>query len=59
MSRFREAYDMLRQRMTEVAENPNNGGILDVLMKGDYSSFRKQRDFLRHIHEKSIGPCDD
>ncbi|KAK0388073.1 hypothetical protein NLU13_4317 [Sarocladium strictum] len=59
MSRFREAYDMLKERMAEVAQNPDKGGILDVLMKGDYSSFRKQRDFLRHVHEKSIGPCDD
>jgi non-canonical poly(A) RNA polymerase PAPD5/7 len=50
---------MLRERMAEVAQHPDKGGILDVLMKGDYSSFRKHRDFLRHIHEKSIGPCDD
>lgn len=59
MSRFREAYDDLRERMSEVAHNPDEGGILDVLMKGDYSSFRKQRDFLRHVHEKSLGPCAD
>lgn len=59
MSRFKEAYDTLRQRMSEVAEDTDKGGILDVLMKGDYSSFRKQRDYLRHIHEQRYGTCED
>jgi non-canonical poly(A) RNA polymerase PAPD5/7 len=45
--------------MAEVAENPDKGGILDILMKGDYSSFRKQRDYLRHVHEQRYGTCED
>lgn len=48
--------------MEQIGKEPDqrkNGGILDVIMKGDYSSFRKQRDFLRLVHEKTIGPCED
>ena len=59
LSRFHDAYNDLRNRMREVASDPSKGGILDVLMRGDYSSFRKQRAFLRQVHEKTIGPCSD
>jgi non-canonical poly(A) RNA polymerase PAPD5/7 len=59
VARFADAYYALRDRMKQVALNPEMGGILDPILKGDYSSFRLQRDFLRHIHEKSIGPCSD
>ncbi|KAI5459675.1 hypothetical protein BGZ63DRAFT_425647 [Mariannaea sp. PMI_226] len=59
LARFDDAYMALRQRMDEVRKDPTRGGILDVIMKGDYSSFRLQRDYLRHIHEKNIGPCRD
>ncbi|KAM0446825.1 hypothetical protein ACHAO4_009149 [Trichoderma viride] len=52
LSRFFDAYLTLRERMQEVASDPNCGGILDVLFKGDYSSFRMQRTFLQHVHEK-------
>lgn len=59
LGRFQEAYNALRDRMDQVARDPKAGGILDVIMKGDYSSFRLQRDFLRRIHERTIGPCSD
>lgn len=59
LSRFHDAYLDLRDRMKEIAEDPSKGGILDVLMKGDYSSFRMQREYLRHVHEKYLGPCSD
>ncbi|CAM1502490.1 Fc.00g044740.m01.CDS01 [Cosmosporella sp. VM-42] len=59
LARFHDAYNVLRERMREVARNPEKGSILEVLLKGDYSSFRMQRDYLRHVHEKHIGPCSD
>lgn len=45
--------------MDEVRKDPSIGGILDVILKGDYTSFRSQRNYLRHVHEQQIGPCQD
>lgn len=59
MARFADAYYALRDRMKEVALDPEKGGILDPILKGDYSSFRQQREYLRHVHEQAIGPCSD
>ncbi|KAF7561632.1 hypothetical protein G7046_g2524 [Stylonectria norvegica] len=59
LARFHDAYDVLRERMREISREPTKGGILDVIMAGDYSSFRMQREYLRHVHEKHIGPCSD
>ncbi|KGQ04893.1 Poly(A) RNA polymerase cid14 [Beauveria bassiana D1-5] len=59
LARFGDTYDHLRQRMKEVAKDPSCGGILDVIMKGDYSSFQMQRDFLKKVHEQFLGPCSD
>ena len=59
VARFRDAYETLRQSMLTVSKNPSKGNILEVIMKGDYSSFRKQRIYLRHIHETILGPCPD
>ncbi|KAM0254489.1 hypothetical protein ACHAQJ_006707 [Trichoderma viride] len=52
LSRFHDAYLTLRSRMQEVAKDPKGGGILDVIFKGDYSSFRMQRTYLQHIYDK-------
>ncbi|KAM0351770.1 hypothetical protein ACHAPU_002282 [Fusarium lateritium] len=57
LARFNDAFYLLRDRMSEIAGDPNKGNILEVILQGDYSSFRAQRDFLRHVHEKNIGPC--
>ncbi|EWY87872.1 DNA polymerase sigma subunit [Fusarium oxysporum NRRL 32931] len=57
LDRFKGAFHLLRDRMDEIARDPNQGNILEVILRGDYSSFRMQRDFLRHVHEKHIGPC--
>lgn len=57
MARFEDAYYALRDRMKEVARNPEGGSILDSILRGDYSSFRQQREYLRHVHETTIGPC--
>ncbi|KAJ4150409.1 hypothetical protein LMH87_011161 [Akanthomyces muscarius] len=58
-ARFGDTFNTLRDRMTEVARDPSCGGILDVIMKGDYSSFRQQRGFLKRVHEQFLGPCSD
>ncbi|RFU76929.1 hypothetical protein TARUN_5304, partial [Trichoderma arundinaceum] len=52
LSRFHDAYLTLRERMAEVAKAPKSGGILDVIFKGDYSSFKMQRAYLQQMHEK-------
>jgi non-canonical poly(A) RNA polymerase PAPD5/7 len=59
LARFHDAYNVLVNRMKEVAANPQDGGILDCIFEGDYSSFRMQREYLRRVHEKVIGPCSD
>jgi non-canonical poly(A) RNA polymerase PAPD5/7 len=56
LARFDDAYKALRDRMEYVATN-GEGNILEVILKGDYSSFRDQRAYLQHVHEKTIGPC--
>jgi non-canonical poly(A) RNA polymerase PAPD5/7 len=56
LARFDDAYKALRDRMEQVATN-GEGNILEVILKGDYSSFRDQRAYLQHVHEKTIGPC--
>lgn len=45
--------------MNEVAQDPTCGGILDVVMNGNYSSFRMQRGFLKKVHEQFLGPCPE
>ncbi|QPC69414.1 hypothetical protein HYE68_000166 [Fusarium pseudograminearum] len=57
LNRFKDAFNLLRDRMNDIARNPNKGNILEVILQGDYSSFRMQREYLRHVHEKLIGPC--
>ncbi|VUC29811.1 unnamed protein product [Clonostachys rosea] len=59
VARFDEAYSLLNERIRSIGEGRATGGILDVILEGNYSSFRKQRDFLRHTHERTIGPCSD
>ncbi|POR34761.1 Non-canonical poly(A) RNA polymerase PAPD5 [Tolypocladium paradoxum] len=59
LARFHDAYLTLRDRMNEVARHPDKGGILDEILKGDYSSFRMQRAYLKHVHEQNLGPCSD
>jgi non-canonical poly(A) RNA polymerase PAPD5/7 len=58
VSRFQEAHRLLMERMEDVAEGRSSASILGIILAGDYSSFRKQRNYLQHVHEKTIGPCD-
>lgn len=59
LQRFDEAYELIKAQMSDIANQKSKGGILDVIMKGDYSSFRLQRSYLRHVHEQVFGPCVD
>ncbi|UNI22843.1 Polynucleotide adenylyltransferase [Purpureocillium takamizusanense] len=61
LARFHDAYLTLTDRMNELQRHPGStkGGILDVILRGDYSSFRMQRAYLKLVHEKTIGPCSD
>lgn len=33
--------------------------ILDVILGGDYSTFREQRRHLQRLHQKVFGYCDE
>ncbi|KAG6017709.1 hypothetical protein E4U43_000310 [Claviceps pusilla] len=57
MARFEDAYYALRDQMARVARDPSCGSILEPILRGDYSSFRQQREYLRHVHETTIGSC--
>ncbi|EGX91127.1 PAP/25A-associated [Cordyceps militaris CM01] len=59
LARFGDTFHSLRERMEEVSRDRSCGGILDVIMKGDYSSFRMQRAFLKKVHQQFLGPCSD
>ncbi|ODA76978.1 hypothetical protein RJ55_07495 [Drechmeria coniospora] len=61
VARFHDAFLTLSERMRYLAKHPGQdvGSILEVILKGDYSSFRLQRAYLKHVHEESIGPCSD
>lgn len=60
LGRFHDAYNVLRDRMKQVANGAEDGqGILGVILQGDYSSFRLQRGYLKHVHETALGPCSD
>lgn len=57
LDRFEDAFYDLRGRMRCIQRHPDRGGILDVILKGDYLSFRTQRDHLKRVHEQTVGPC--
>ncbi|EON99225.1 putative dna polymerase sigma protein [Phaeoacremonium minimum UCRPA7] len=55
---FSVAYKELQERMIK-APSAVGESILEVIMGGNYSSFRHQRDHLRKVHERLYGPCED
>lgn len=59
LAQFHDAYKNLGDRMKQVGNDPNQRSILECILAGDYSSFRQQRAYLRHVHEAHLGPCDD
>jgi non-canonical poly(A) RNA polymerase PAPD5/7 len=55
---FSDSYERLQKRMAELAYSSErqNQSILSVIIGGDYTSFKQQRDHLAHIHETLFGP---
>lgn len=57
---FRSAHALLHSRMTELAQGPRPvegyNTILAPIFAGDYSSFERQRNFLRHLDEELREP---
>lgn len=48
---FKQAHELLRQRMVQLAQSSDrrNASILEVIMAGNYSSFRNQRAHLEKL----------
>ncbi|KAF4591361.1 hypothetical protein GQ602_001660 [Ophiocordyceps camponoti-floridani] len=57
LARFNDASVELRERMTEVSQQADKGSILGVILEGNYSSFKTQRQYLKQVHEEKLGPC--
>lgn len=56
---FRSAYDGMSKRLADLGASGEAGSILSEILAGDYSSFRQQRAYLRHIHEEHLGPVSE
>ena len=58
MREFAEAYDALRKRMVDLAKLPldqrAHQSILGVVLQGDYSTYRHQRDYLREVYVREF-----
>lgn len=56
MRAFSDAYDALAQRMHELErENYARASLLSVILEGDYSSYREQRQHLRSLYRQRYG----
>lgn len=56
---FAEAYKSLQDKLLRVAAGEKFDSILEVILGGDYTTFREQRDYLRKLHIKTFGDCDE
>ncbi|KAF3761580.1 hypothetical protein M406DRAFT_295252 [Cryphonectria parasitica EP155] len=56
---FREAHRLLQERMVRVAAGEHHDSILSVILGGNYSTFREQRQHLRKLHMKVFGFADE
>ncbi|EPE08598.1 poly rna polymerase cid14 [Ophiostoma piceae UAMH 11346] len=58
MREFAEAYDALQKRMVDLAKLPldqrAHQSILGVILQGDYSTYRHQRDYLREVYVREF-----
>lgn len=58
MREFAEAYDAIKKRMVDLAKLPMDQrahqSILGVILQGDYSTYRYQRDYLREVYEREF-----
>ena len=53
---FSEAHQLLQERMRELTEQEDrhDASILQVILAGNYSSFRYQRDHLRRLYDHGL-----
>jgi non-canonical poly(A) RNA polymerase PAPD5/7 len=58
-SAFWYAYKQMTDQLRALGESGRPGSILGEILAGDYSSFRQQRAYLRHVHEKYLGPVSE
>ncbi|KUI52914.1 Poly(A) RNA polymerase protein 2 [Cytospora mali] len=56
---FSQAYKLLQERLSRIAKGENFKSILEVILGGNYSTFREQRNYLRQVHENRFGYCDE
>lgn len=58
---FSHSYEKLQDTMAKLQYSPTrrNQSILGCVLAGNYSSFELQREHLRHVHEKLIGPISE
>ncbi|KAK7744223.1 hypothetical protein SLS53_003744 [Cytospora paraplurivora] len=56
---FSQAYRLLQERLSRIAKGESFNSILEVVLGGNYSTFREQRDYLRRVHEQRFGYCDE
>lgn len=56
---FSQAYRLLQERLSRIAKGESFNSILEVVLGGNYATFREQRDYLRRVHEQRFGYCDE
>lgn len=56
---FAESHKDLQDRLLRVSAGETFDSILEVILGGDYTTFREQRDYLRKLHIKTFGHCDE
>jgi len=56
---FAEAHKLLQERMERVAQGEKHDSILEIILGGNYAQFREQRNYLRKVHRKVFGYCDE
>lgn len=56
---FAEAHKLLQERIERVARGEKHNSILEIILGGNYAMFREQRNYLRKVHRKVFGYCDE
>ena len=59
MACFAEAHKLLQERIERIARGEKYDSILDIILGGNYAMFREQRNYLRKVHRKVFGYCDE
>lgn len=56
---FAEAHKLLQERIDRIARGEKHNSILEIILGGNYAMFREQRNYLRKVHRKVFGYCDE